>query len=163
MNINATLFVQALSFAFLIWFAVKFIWPPLNRAIDERNKRVATLKGLMDRADVTVSEKYRRILEAYQKAIKLNPDSAIARIEYRADVLAQRKCDLLAVIVNRVARPYYGEALRLLERERELRADPMARRLFYTAEDRARPVGERIVNAEYAAALRGAPVAEGGK
>jgi hypothetical protein len=34
--------------------------------IDERNKRVATLKGLMDRADVTVSEKYRRILEAYQ-------------------------------------------------------------------------------------------------
>lgn len=41
MNINATLFVQALSFAFLIWFAVKFIWPPLNRAIDERNKRIA--------------------------------------------------------------------------------------------------------------------------
>jgi F-type H+-transporting ATPase subunit b len=41
MNINATLFVQALSFAFLIWFSVKFIWPPLNRAIDERNKRIA--------------------------------------------------------------------------------------------------------------------------
>src|SRR4029450_3707777 len=34
--------------------------------IEERNKRVATLKGLMDRADGTVSEKYRRILEAYQ-------------------------------------------------------------------------------------------------
>jgi F-type H+-transporting ATPase subunit b len=41
MNINATLFVQALSFAFLIWFAVKFIWPPLTRAIEERNKRIA--------------------------------------------------------------------------------------------------------------------------
>jgi small-conductance mechanosensitive channel len=34
--------------------------------IEERTKRVETLKGLMNRADVTVSEKYRRILEAYQ-------------------------------------------------------------------------------------------------
>jgi hypothetical protein len=32
----------------------------------ERHKRVAELKALLDRADITVSEKYRRILEAYQ-------------------------------------------------------------------------------------------------
>ena len=50
MNINATLFVQALSFAFLIWFAVKFIWPPLNRAIAERNKRIA------DGPDYTIAQ-----------------------------------------------------------------------------------------------------------
>jgi len=34
--------------------------------VEERAKRVATLQGMMDRADVTFSEKYRRILEAYQ-------------------------------------------------------------------------------------------------
>jgi uncharacterized protein YoxC len=34
--------------------------------IEERKKRVQGLKDIMDRADVTVSEKYRRILEAYQ-------------------------------------------------------------------------------------------------
>ena len=33
---------------------------------EERNKRVQELRELLDRADVTVSEKYRRILEAYQ-------------------------------------------------------------------------------------------------
>jgi len=34
--------------------------------LDERRERVASLKALMDRADVTNAEKYRRILEAYQ-------------------------------------------------------------------------------------------------
>ncbi|WP_456448927.1 DUF3450 domain-containing protein [Thiolapillus sp.] len=33
---------------------------------EERNKRIEELKALLDRADVTVSEKYRRIMEAYQ-------------------------------------------------------------------------------------------------
>lgn len=33
---------------------------------EERAKRIASMKKLMDRADVSVSEKYRRILEAYQ-------------------------------------------------------------------------------------------------
>ncbi len=43
---------------------------------------------------------------------------------------------------------------RLLERESALRNDPSARRLYYGGGDRARPVGERIVNTEYAATLR---------
>ena len=34
--------------------------------IDERNNRIAELEQMMDRADVAVSEKFRRILEAYQ-------------------------------------------------------------------------------------------------
>jgi hypothetical protein len=44
----------------------QFVAADMPFKMDERTKRVETLKGLMDRADVTVSEKYRRILEAYQ-------------------------------------------------------------------------------------------------
>ena len=41
MNINLTLIAQALAFALFIWFTVKFIWPPLLRAIEERQKTIA--------------------------------------------------------------------------------------------------------------------------
>ena len=38
MNINLTLFAQAVVFAAFIWFTVKFVWPPLLRAIEARQK-----------------------------------------------------------------------------------------------------------------------------
>jgi hypothetical protein len=44
----------------------KFIGMDVPFLSDERSKRIADLRSMMDRADVTISEKYRRILEAYQ-------------------------------------------------------------------------------------------------
>ncbi|MDR2219652.1 MAG: F0F1 ATP synthase subunit B [Methylobacillus sp.] len=41
MDINLTLIAQAVTFAILIWFTVKFIWPPLLRAIEARQKQIA--------------------------------------------------------------------------------------------------------------------------
>ena len=41
MNIHFTLIAQALTFAILIWFTVKFIWPPLLNAIENRQKEIS--------------------------------------------------------------------------------------------------------------------------
>jgi F-type H+-transporting ATPase subunit b len=41
MNINLTLLAQAMSFAILIWFTVKFVWPPLLNAVETRQKQIA--------------------------------------------------------------------------------------------------------------------------
>ena len=41
MNLNLTLFAQAVTFALFIWFTVKFVWPPLLRAIETRQKTIA--------------------------------------------------------------------------------------------------------------------------
>lgn len=41
MNINATLLGQAITFAILIWFTMKFVWPPLTQAMQERAKTIA--------------------------------------------------------------------------------------------------------------------------
>ncbi|SER29044.1 F-type H+-transporting ATPase subunit b [Nitrosomonas sp. Nm51] len=41
MNINFTLISQALAFSTFIWFTVKFVWPPLLKAIEDRQKTIA--------------------------------------------------------------------------------------------------------------------------
>ena len=41
MNINITLFAQAAVFAAFIWFTIKFVWPPLLRAVEARQKQIA--------------------------------------------------------------------------------------------------------------------------
>ena len=41
MNINFTLVMQAVAFGAFIWFTAKFVWPPLMRAIDTRQKQIA--------------------------------------------------------------------------------------------------------------------------
>ncbi|QJD28929.1 F0F1 ATP synthase subunit B [Methylococcus geothermalis] len=41
MNINATLFGQMVTFALLVWFTMKYVWPPLLQALEERKKKIA--------------------------------------------------------------------------------------------------------------------------
>jgi F-type H+-transporting ATPase subunit b len=41
MNINLTLFAQAITFFVFILFTAKFVWPPLMRAIEARQKQIA--------------------------------------------------------------------------------------------------------------------------
>jgi len=41
MNINLTLIVQLFSFALFVWFCMKFIWPPIMAALDERKQTIA--------------------------------------------------------------------------------------------------------------------------
>ena len=41
MNLNATLIGQTITFAIFVWFCVKFVWPPLINAIEERQKGIA--------------------------------------------------------------------------------------------------------------------------
>ena len=41
MDINATLIGQAVWFAIFIWFTMKFVWPPLQKAMQNRQKQIA--------------------------------------------------------------------------------------------------------------------------
>ncbi len=41
MNINATFIVQLVVFMVLVSVTVKFIWPPMIKALDERSQKIA--------------------------------------------------------------------------------------------------------------------------
>lgn len=64
MEINATLLGQLITFIILIWFMMKFVWPPITKVIQDREKKIAA--GLED------AERSKRELEqAAHKALAI--------------------------------------------------------------------------------------------
>ena len=41
MDINATIIGQFLTFAILVWFTMKYVWPPITKIMHEREKKIA--------------------------------------------------------------------------------------------------------------------------
>ena len=59
MNLNATLFAQFVVFFILSGFTMKFVWPPLMKALDERAQKIAEGLAAADRgkAEMAAAEK----------------------------------------------------------------------------------------------------------
>lgn len=75
MNINLTLIAQAMTFAILIWFTAKFVWPPLLAAIETRQKTIADglAAGERGKHDLEMASKRSAeiIREAKEKAAEI--------------------------------------------------------------------------------------------
>ena len=88
MNPNITLLGQMLSFAILIWFTVKFIWPPLMAAIEERQQKIAEGLAAADNAQKNLAQAQDKVNEALKDArVKANEiiDQAHARANQIVD------------------------------------------------------------------------------
>ena len=68
MNINATLFAQAIVFAILVWFTMKFVWPPIVKALDERANKIADGLAAADKAKADLSLAEKKVVEELRKA-----------------------------------------------------------------------------------------------
>lgn len=85
MNINATLFLQAIVFAILVWFTMRMIWPPITRALDERAARIADGLAAADKAKAELSLADRKV----QEQLAATRDESTRRIA-DAERLAQQ-------------------------------------------------------------------------
>ena len=61
MSINATLIIQMIVFLILVWFTMKFIWPPITRALDERAAKVAEGLSAADKAKAELAAADKRV------------------------------------------------------------------------------------------------------
>ncbi len=61
MSINATLFVQMIVFAILVWFTMKFVWPPIARALDEWAQKIADGLAAADKAKSELAAANKRV------------------------------------------------------------------------------------------------------
>ena len=68
MNPNITLLGQMISFAILIWFTVKFIWPPLMAAIEERQQKIAEGLAAADNAQKNLAQSQDKANEIIDQA-----------------------------------------------------------------------------------------------
>lgn len=104
MNINATLIGQAIAFAIFVWFCMKFVWPPLLTAIEERQKLIA--KGLtqaeragkdLDLAKVKAAEK---LSEAKAQAAEIIDQANKRRAQIVEEAKAEGEIERSKIIVQ---------------------------------------------------------------
>ena len=86
MNINATLFLQAIVFAVLVWFTMKFVWPPITKALDERAQKIADGLAAADKAKSELANANARV-EQELSASRNETASRLADAERRAQAI----------------------------------------------------------------------------
>jgi F-type H+-transporting ATPase subunit b len=107
-NLNATLFAQFVVFFILAWFSMKFVWPPLMKALDDRAAKIADglaaaergkaeMRSAETRAQAQLAaareEGQKLIHDAQRRAAALIEDARKAAGDEAARILAAARAD----------------------------------------------------------------------
>ena len=68
MSINSTFFAQLIVFAILVLFTMKFVWPPIAAALDERASKIAAGLAAADKAKSELQGANKRVEEELAKS-----------------------------------------------------------------------------------------------
>ena len=113
MNINATLILQSIAMMIFVWFCMKFIWPPLLKAMDDRRAKVADGLAASDRAEKELEAAKlsagEQILEARNKAGEIvdlaNQRHSQILDQAKEDATSERQRQVAARLAVSSARP----------------------------------------------------------
>lgn len=125
MNLNATLFVQFGVFFILVLFTMKFVWPPLMNALDERSKKIADGLAAADRG--------RSEMQAVEKRVQAELAGAreeglkhVASAEKRAQMIVEEAKTAANAEAARIIAAAKAEADNQVTKAREELRDQVA-------------------------------------
>ena len=125
MNFNLTLIMQAVAFGLFIWFCAKFVWPPLMRAIETRQKQIADglAAGEQGRRELANAEK--RDAQMLAEAKARSAEIVAIGEKYKSDAIEQAKTDA-KVEADRILAAAKAELEQEVQRAKEQLRDSVA-------------------------------------
>lgn len=93
MNINLTLFAQAVAFAAFIWFTYRFVWPPLMGAIETRQKQIADGLAAAEQGRNSLATAEKRIAELMTDAKAQAAEIVLQGDKFRTETVAAAKAE----------------------------------------------------------------------
>jgi F-type H+-transporting ATPase subunit b len=88
MNLNSTLFVQLVVFLVLGWVTMKFIWPPLIKALDDRRQKIADGLAAAEQGTKSLGDAHKKVLQLETEA-KARAQLIIIDTEKRAQAIVE--------------------------------------------------------------------------
>jgi F-type H+-transporting ATPase subunit b len=88
LDINLTLIIQMLVFATFVWFTMKFVWPPLTKAMEERQDKIADGLSSAERGRKELELAQHRVRDELKQA-KLQASEVIENANHRAAQLIE--------------------------------------------------------------------------
>ena len=88
MSINATFFAQLTVFFLLVIFTMKFVWPPIAKALDDRAQKIADGLSAADKAKAELTNANKRVEDELAKS-KTETAARLADAERRAQAIVE--------------------------------------------------------------------------
>ncbi len=88
MSINGTLIAQAIVFALLVLFTMKFVWPPIATALDDRASKIASGLAAADKAKAELTNANKRVEDELAKS-RTETAARLADAERRGQAIVE--------------------------------------------------------------------------
>jgi F-type H+-transporting ATPase subunit b len=124
-SINATLFVQAIVFAILVWFTMKYVWPPIAVALDERAEKIAHGLKAAEHARVELSNAHKHV-EVELAKTRNEAATRLADAEHRAAAIVEEARTRATAEANKIIAAAKAEAEQAMVQGREALRDHVA-------------------------------------